>query len=155
MRAYDGIKAERGSEVNLDAPGFLEQARQLLSNNIPLQIRLTGDAMAPSIQDGDVVTVEALRDEAVQAGDIILYHSIRDTAVIHRVVRVEKSSSEQRVLTRGDAAVQSDIPVPLHRILGKVKRVERAGEPMKIAKAAGSGNKFRTFFKRLRFRRKD
>ena len=155
MRAYDGIKAERRSEVNLDAPGFLEQARQLLSNNIPLQIRMTGSTMMPAIQDGDVVTVEAIRDDGVQTGDIILYHSIRDTAVIHRVVRVEKSSSEPRVLTRGDAAVQSDIPAPFHRILGKVQRVERAGESLKISKATGSVNKLKTFLRRLRFWRKD
>ena len=37
MRAYDSIKAERGREVNLETPDFLEQARQLLSRSIPLR----------------------------------------------------------------------------------------------------------------------
>ncbi|PYP89685.1 MAG: signal peptidase I [Blastocatellia bacterium AA13] len=151
MRAYDGIRAERGNEVNLDAPGFLEQARQLLANNIPLEIRLTGGTMRPSIQDGDMVTVEPINDETIQTGDIILYHSIRDTAVIHRVVRVEKSSAERRVVTRADAAVQMDIPVPLHRILGKVKRVRRAGESLKMTGPSSPRNRLQAWLKRLKF----
>ena len=48
MRAYDSIKAERGREVNLESPDFLEQARQLLSRSIPLEIRMSGSSMSPA-----------------------------------------------------------------------------------------------------------
>ena len=34
---------------------------------------------------------------------------------------------------RGDSATQSDLPIPLHRILGRVRLVERAGEQIKVA----------------------
>jgi signal peptidase I len=127
MRAYDGIKAERGREVTLETPDFLEQARQLLSRSLPVELRMSGGSMRPAIEDGDVVTIEPITDEPIRQGDIVLYHSRFDTAVIHRVIRIDKSA-ERSILTRGDSAAQNDLPVSIHRILGRVKLVERAGE---------------------------
>jgi hypothetical protein len=134
MRAYDSsIKAERGREVDLETPDFLEHARQLLSRNIPLEIRMSGSSMSPAIEDGDIITVEPIPDSRVSPGDIILYQSRYDTAVIHRVIRVERSQSDRSVLTRGDAAAQTDVPVLLEKVLGRVKLVERGGEPVKLS----------------------
>lgn len=134
MRAYDGIKAERGREVTLETPDFLEQARQLLSKSIPVELRMSGGSMSPAIEDGDVVTVEPITGDPIRQGDIVLYQSRYDTAVIHRVVRFDRSSPERFVQTRGDSATQSDLPIPLHRILGRVKLVERAGERIKVVR---------------------
>ena len=127
MRAYD-IKAGRGREVTLETPDFLDQARQLLSRSLPVELRMSGTSMSPAIEDGDVITLEPITDEPVKQGDIVLYHSRFDTAVIHRVIRLERSSSERCIVTRGDAASHNDTPVPVHRILGRVRRVVRAGE---------------------------
>jgi signal peptidase I len=128
MRAYDGIKAERGREVNLETPDFLDLARQELSRSLPVRLRMSGSSMSPAIEDGDVITIEPITDLPIRQGDIVLYHSRFDTAVIHRIVRLDRASSDRSVLTRGDAATQNDLPVPVHRILGRVKLVERAGE---------------------------
>ena len=132
MRAYDSIKAERGREVTLETPDFLEQARQLLSRSLPVELRMSGSSMSPAIEDGDIITLEPVTEEPIKQGDIVLYQSRMDTAVIHRIIRLERSSSERCIVTRGDAASHSDSPVPLHRILGRVKRVERAGERIKM-----------------------
>jgi len=131
MRAYE-IKAERGREVTLETPDFLDQARQLLSRSLPVELRMSGGSMSPAIEDGDIITLEAVADDPVKQGDIVLYQSRFDTAVIHRVIRLERPSSERCIVTRGDAASHNDSPVPLHRILGRVKRVERAGERIKM-----------------------
>ena len=132
MRAYDSIKAERGREVTLETPEFLEQARQLLSRSLPVELRMSGSSMRPAIEDGDVITVEPLTGDPIRQGDIVLYHTRFDTAVIHRVVRVERSNSERAVVTRGDAASHSDGAVPIHRVLGRVKLIERAGERIRM-----------------------
>ena len=132
MRAYDSIKAERGREVTLETPDFLEQARQLLSRSLPVELRMSGSSMRPAIEDGDVITVEPISGDPIRQGDIVLYHSRFDTAVIHRVVRIERSASERAVVTRGDAASHNDGTVPIHRVLGRVKLVERAGERIKM-----------------------
>ncbi|HXG64324.1 MAG TPA: signal peptidase I [Blastocatellia bacterium] len=134
MRSYDSIKAERGREVTLEAPDFLGQARQLLARNIPIKLRMSGSSMRPAIDDGDVVTIEPVNDGPIKSGDIVLYQTRFDTAVIHRVVRIERSSSERSVITRGDAATQNDVAVPVHRVLGRVKVVERAGARVKMVK---------------------
>jgi signal peptidase I len=145
MRAYDGIKAERGHGVDLGTPDFLEQARQLLSKSVPIEIKMSGSTMSPVIEDGDLITIEPIQENALRAGDIILYNSLRDTAVIHRVVRVEKGDSADRsIITRGDAASQNDLAVPFHRVLGRVKLIERAGEQISVAR---SGNKLRAVIK--------
>ena len=131
MRAYE-IKAERGREVTLETPDFLEQARQLLSRSLPIELRMSGSSMSPAIEDGDIITLEPVSEEPIKQGDIVLYQSRMDTAVIHRIIRMERSASERCIVTRGDAASHSDSPVPLHRILGRVRRVERAGERIKM-----------------------
>ncbi len=131
MRAYE-IKAERGREVTLETPDFLEQARQILSRSLPVELRMSGSTMSPAIEDGDIITLEPVNEEPIKQGDIVLYQSRMDTAVIHRIVRLERSSSERCIVTRGDAASHNDSPVPFHRILGRVKRVERAGERIKM-----------------------
>jgi len=131
MRAYE-IKAERGREVTLETPDFLEQARQLLSRSLPVELRMSGSSMRPAIEDGDIITLEPVTGDLIKQGDIVLYHSRFDTAVIHWVIRLERSSSERCIVTRGDAAMHNDTPVPVHRILGRVKRVERAGERIRM-----------------------
>ena len=131
MRAYE-IKAERGREVTLETPDFLEQARQILSRSLPVELRMSGSTMSPAIEDGDIITLEPVTEEPIKQGDIVLYQSRMDTAVIHRIIRLERSASERCIVTRGDAASHNDSPVPLHRILGRVKRVERAGERIKM-----------------------
>jgi signal peptidase I len=152
MRAYDGIKAERGREVTLETPDFLEQARLLLSKNLPVELRMSGSSMSPAVEDGDVVTVEPLRDEPIRQGDIVLYQSRYDTAVIHRVVRLDRSSSNRTIVTRGDLASTNDPPVPVHRVLGRVKLIERAGERIKMVRPRrGLKAVLHGWFERLKF----
>jgi signal peptidase I len=134
MRAYDGIKAERGRKVNLETAEFLDHARRLLSSSITLEIRMSGGSMSPAIEDGDVVTIEPVGETQLRAGDIVLYQSRSDTAVIHRVIKIDRSSPERAAITRGDAASQTDPPVPLSRIIGRIKLVERAGEEVDTAR---------------------
>jgi len=151
MRAYDGIKAERGREVTLETPDFLEQARQLLTRSLPVELRMSGSSMRPAIEDGDVVTIEPIADEPIRQGDIVLYHSRFDTAVIHRVIRIDKSA-ERAILTRGDSAAQNDLPVSAHRVLGRVKLVERAGERIDMVRPRRSfAQLIGSWFERLKF----
>lgn len=152
MRAYDSIKAERGREVTLETPDFLEQARQLLSRKIPVEMRMSGGSMRPAIEDGDIITIEPLTDEPIRAGDVVLYQTRHDTAVIHRIVRIEKSHSERSVITRGDASSQNDLPFPIHRVIGQVKLVERAGERIKMVSPRSKlSSKLLAFLNRMRF----
>ncbi|HLG16696.1 MAG TPA: signal peptidase I [Blastocatellia bacterium] len=155
MRAYDGIKAERGRRVSLETPDFLEHARRLLASNIHLEIRMSGSSMQPAIVDGDVITIEPVSDTPIRPGDVVLYASRRDTAVIHRVIRIERSEAERLVITRGDAAFQNDPPIPLSKIMGRVQLVERGGEAVEIRRPKSKlALALLGFIRRLRFRPK-
>jgi signal peptidase I len=154
MRAYDSIKAERG--FTLESPEFLERSRQILSKSQTVEICMSGSSMRPAIEDGDLVTIEPIIDGKINQGDIVLYQSRFDTAVIHRVIRIERFSSERIVITRGDAASQSDLAIPLAKILGRVKNIERAGESIKMVRPK---NRFSQWFwgllRRLQFWSRD
>jgi hypothetical protein len=55
-------------------------------------------------------------------------------------------------LTRGDASSQNDVPVPIHRVLGRVKLIERAGEQIKMVQPKKSmPNQFFGWLQRLKF----
>jgi signal peptidase I len=153
MRAYDSIKAERGHEATLETSDFLEYARKLLSKKTSIQLRMSGASMRPAIEDGDVVTIDPIADDPIRQGDIVLYHSAQDTAVIHRVVRVERSGPLRSIVTRGDSAVQNDLPVSSERVLGRVRQVERQGQPVSMKQP---GKRFLErltgWFRRLRAR---
>lgn len=152
MRAYDSIKAERGREVTLEALDFLERTRQLLTSGVAAEIKMSGSSMRPTIEDGDVITVVAINDTPIKQGDIVLLQTRFETAVIHRVVRIDRSSSERIIVTRGDAAQQNDVPVPAHRVMGKVKQIERAGENIRMSKPRhGMVEKVYGILKRLKF----
>lgn len=150
MRAYDSIKAERG--FHLESPDFLERSRQNLSRSLTVEICMSGSSMRPAIEDGDLVTIEPITEGRINQGDIILYQSKSDTAVIHRVVKIERSMTERSVITRGDAASQNDLAVPLSKILGRVKHIERAGEQVKMIQPQKKFSHWVfTILKRLKF----
>ncbi len=150
MRAYDGIKAERG--VHLESPDFLERSRQLLAKNNSVQICMSGGSMRPTIEDGDVVTIEPIVDGKINQGDVVLYQSRYDTAVIHRVIKIERTAGEKTITTRGDASSHNDLSVSMDKVLGRVKNIERAGESIKVSRPKNSFSIWlRDFWKRLKF----
>lgn len=131
MRPHS-IKTERGPVITLDAPDLLKRARFELSRQNAVTLRVSGSAMRPSLDDGDLVTVEPVSVQAVREGDIVLYQSLRDTALIHRVVRFEQRSAGRFMVTRGDASSALDVPVPLHHVMGRVTTIDRDGERIEV-----------------------
>lgn len=126
------IKTERGPVIHLETPDLLKRARYELSRHHPVLLRVSGTAMQPALDDGDLVTVEPVNAQSVRAGDIVLYQSLRDTALIHRIVRMEARSSGRFMVTRGDACATTDVPVPIHHVMGRVTSIDRDGETIAV-----------------------
>ncbi|MGH7701795.1 MAG: hypothetical protein ACREMO_01785 [Gemmatimonadales bacterium] len=78
--------------------------------------------MHPTIENGEVITVEPVEPSEVEPGDIVLYRR-RSGAIAHRVVGVERSGEEVFLLA-GDASSSCDSPVRPHQILGRVVSIE-------------------------------
>lgn len=131
MRAQS-IRTDRGPVINLDTPDILKRARFELSRNHTVLLRVSGSAMRPAIEDGDLVTIDPVSAQSVRSGDIVLYQSLRDTALIHRVVRLEQRAAGRFVVTRGDASTALDVPVPVHHVMGRVSTIDRNGERIDV-----------------------
>jgi signal peptidase I len=149
------IKTERGPVIHLETPDLLKRARSELSRQNAVLLKVSGSAMRPALVDGDLVTVEPVNSHNVYAGDIILYQSLRDTALIHRIVRLEQRTNGRFVVTRGDASVALDVPVPIHHVMGRVTSVDRGGERIDlVVQTRGFGAWLRRIIARL-FGRRD
>ena len=106
---------------------LLELSTELFARGLSVRFRAPGWSMHPTIDDGEVITVEPIEASEVKKGDIILYR-VNDGVIAHRVVRIEMNESGAlRFTLRGDAARDCDEPVGSHQVLGRVVLVERQG----------------------------
>lgn len=72
-------------QVRLDRFTFERLAAGILAGGGSFQFEAHGHGMAPAVRDGDVLTLEPARGEAVRVGDIMLYRDGRRQPVVHRV----------------------------------------------------------------------
>ena len=120
--------------------------------------------MYPTILNGDEITVEPIKTEAIRVGDIILYRD-EENLIAHRVVKIQikndtYNDSQSSVLStqscfilRGDARPSCDDPVTAEQVLGKVVLIEtngRAIDPYRF-KAKLTFNVRRVVFRLKRF----
>jgi len=105
------------------APRFTELCVELLNAGVPVRFTATGPSMAPTIHDGDVITVAPARVDEIEAGDVTLYAAPRGLTA-HRVV-ARTGGPTPAFVTRGDAPGSEDALVAGKTLLGRVLRVER------------------------------
>lgn len=103
-----------------------ELAREHLEQGNTLRVRALGASMAPLIRSGDVLHVERVTELVV--GDVLLVEQ-GDDWWAHRLLDVSESG---RVVLRGDAHRQTDLPLPRDAVLGRVEAVERAGRMLRL-----------------------
>jgi signal peptidase I len=127
MASYRETHTYRSERLSLDSPTLLEYARFELSRRRSLRFRMSGTSMRPTIDDGDVVTVEPIEATAVQPQDVIFYVSASGIPLVHRVIAFEQRSGCTYVVTRADHAQVTNIPVPLAQVLGRVTTIQRHG----------------------------
>ncbi|MDA2923342.1 hypothetical protein MYX65_01590 [Acidobacteria bacterium AH-259-L09] len=153
---------------------FLDLTAELLSRGTSVCFRPSGRSMYPSIQEGELITVEPVQPPDVKREDIILYRSERGV-IAHRVVevsgsqaepsaygaagfslRASSSNSQEETLVlrlRGDASLCCDEPVAGQQVLGRVVGVQRNGRSIQLAsRGAKVWHKARRLASRLKGR---
>jgi hypothetical protein len=80
---------------------------------------LLGNSMQPILPDGSKIRVRLAADDQFMVGQVLTYVA-KDRVVTHRLVRSVKSGSKRYLITRGDATVCCDWPVPATSVLGTV-----------------------------------
>ncbi len=94
-----------------------------------VQVRLTGECMAPALLPGDVVTVAAVAARHLRLGDVVLFrgaHGLR----LHRLVP-GLPRGRSRLRTKADRAPWWDPPLEHRDVIGVVVAVERGGSRLR------------------------
>ncbi len=123
-------------------PLFVDITVDLLKRGHRVCFQTIGRSMRPTINEGEIITVEPVKPSLVKRGDIVLYQNPRGV-IAHRVVGIKKRSDELRgpphhssliafFILRGDALGACDEPVKPQQIFGRVVTVERYGRPFPL-----------------------
>ncbi len=151
MPAFKEMKTYRGQRLRLDLPDLLEYARFELSRNRPLRLEMSGPTMRPTIEEGDILTIEPVEVTAVRPQDIVLYATSSGTAVVQRVIALEERAGCVYAIMRGDRAELPGTPIALHQILGRVVAIERrrSGRTISLKRKSSLRMRVWDFFRRL------
>jgi Peptidase S24-like len=87
-----------------------------------VRLRVMGSSMLPSVQPGDVLTIQRCVMSVVESGAIVLF-TREGRLFAHRVV----ARRNTHLVTRGDALEWQDPPVRQDQLLGRVVTVTRNG----------------------------
>jgi len=124
------VKADQ-AQLAMPNAGFTELMAAVLHKGAPFRFQAAGFSMTPFIRSGDVITI-APKPAWVRIGDVVAFElPSSGKLVVHRIVRV----SSDGYIIKGDNSPESDTDVPGSRILGRVARVERRGQRVRL----GSG----------------
>jgi len=103
----------------VDSERLLALSSLLKKGSREFEFLLHGKSMAPTLADGSWIRVRLAADGRFTVGQVLTYVA-KDRVVAHRLVRSMKSGSTEYLITRGDATVCCDWPVPATSVLGTV-----------------------------------
>jgi hypothetical protein len=129
-----------GGALPISGEALPELMRAVLARGLPFRFRARGWSMAPTIRDGDVITVAPLRRARPGVGRVVAFvRPGEGKLVVHRVVARRRGGSIMRGdSVRGDGVggdsvrEDADGPIPAENVLGEVTRVEREGRAVRL-----------------------
>lgn len=88
----------------------------------PFYLRVSGNSMAPKINNGDRILVEPCMGKTLKPGNIIVYRKFSDHLTVHRITNIViLSKSRFYCETKGDNNIEADsYKVFNHEIIGTV-----------------------------------
>jgi len=110
--------------VEAPAAGRLALAAMLAKADAAIECEVAGGSMLPTIPPGSILRIRPNRGAVPSRGDVIAV-AIRDRIIAHRVVRADAGTGH--LLTRGDADLLPDPPVPREWVLGRAVEVRVDG----------------------------
>lgn len=98
-----------------------------------LCVKVTGRSMAPFLRGGEIVTLKNVPCASMHRGDLIFFRNAQLFPTLHRIVQKRKGlDGTITFLTKGDALRALDEPIPGHKVLGKVVKIEKINSRGKV-----------------------
>ncbi|MFA7043039.1 MAG: signal peptidase I [Bacteroidales bacterium] len=97
---------------------------ELYHDKQAVMLRMHGNSMYPTLQEGDIGIVCKCRPEDLEVGDIVVFKS-RGKIVAHRLVKIQDQPSMVGYMTQGDKNLHPDIPFTAEVIEGKITTFQR------------------------------
>jgi signal peptidase I len=117
-----------------NAQQFDAIGKALAGGDRSIEIPIVGNSMGAALPNGTIVSV-ALGDGSTCApGDVVVFRQ-GEQIVAHRVVHL--AAGIRYLVTRGDARIAADAPVPFSSVLGRVTEVG-AGYRRRLLRWAGA-----------------
>jgi len=110
--------------LTLDRDEMVSLTRVVVGAGAALQVRAPGGSMLPTIPRGALVRIGPVPSAGVRVGDVVLALTGDGEPVLHRAIAVR----DDTILTRGDASINVDPPVPMARVIGVATHVRANGE---------------------------
>jgi signal peptidase I len=108
---------------------FQQFAGELVQRGLIFRFQARGCSMFPTIQDGEILHVQAVGQRKLRIGDIVLAHSAGEFKA-HRIIRKRGDF----FVTRGDGGCETDNEIHRDQILGLViaKECRHTGRTVRI-----------------------
>lgn len=113
-------------ESVFDSERLLALSSLLKKGSREFEFLLRGKSMGCTLPDGSRIRVRLAEGDRFTIGQVLTYVA-KDQVVAHRLVRSVKSGGKEYLITRGDATVCCDWPVPAVSVLGIVIGFSAAG----------------------------
>lgn len=114
----------------LPRDAMVSLTRDVVGAGEALRVRAPGGSMLPTIPRGALVRIGPVPSGGVTAGDVVLTLTADGEPVLHRAIAVRPDS----ILTRGDASINTDPPVPFNRVIGVATHVRDNGEDRELGR---------------------
>ena len=95
------------------------------------RIRVQGSSMLPTLRPGDEVELQSTPTFQIKRGDVVAFQQ-GERLFVHRVI---ERCGDGKLLTRGDALTQPDVPISNQQLLGVVESVLRNGKKVELQRS--------------------
>jgi hypothetical protein len=126
--SYESVSCSVVKRDEMSLPGnvFRYLAWTIKDKGLSLRFRVNGHSMAPSLEHGDIITIEPLKYEP-EVGTIVAFiDPASGKFMVHRIIRKERDL----FLIQGDNNEDADGTISCHHMIGRLCRVERKGRIM-------------------------
>ena len=101
-----------------------------------IRFRISDDLMSPSLLPDDRVSVEPASVNEVKVGNLVLI-KVGQKPMVRRVIRFIVEESDIYLVTKADASAKEEDPIKDISIIGRVIKLERDGEEIKVPDTSG------------------